>query len=227
MRCAVQCISILSLFTRTFGFEWLTPKFHWLLHFAKLLEALGVLSNCFALERKHRIAKRYATEIKNTSVNPSKCILMEVVSHQLAMIDRPCAFMFEVGLVDGRPASKRLRIVIADALDLDDGDEVRIARESRFNAVGTCKQNDVVLLKDGDSFRAGQVQLHCDVNGVPISIIDVWELHRYTDADVGYATWRKIGARDFYSTSDIIDVMAYQHLGGDMVGVILPIEYRL
>jgi hypothetical protein len=217
----------LSLFTRSFGFEWLTPKFHWLLHYAKLLEALGVLLNCFALERKHRIAKRYATEIKNTYRNPSKSILMEVVSHQLAMLNRPCAFMFEVGLVGGRPASRRLRLVIADALDLDDGDEVRVARESRFNANGTCKQNDVVLLKDGDSFRAGQVQLHCDVNGVPISIIDVWELHRYTDADVGYATWRKIGAHECYSTSEIIDVMAYQHLGGDMVGVILPIEYRL
>jgi hypothetical protein len=181
----------LSLFTRTFGFEWLTPKFHWLLHYAKLLEALGVLLNCFALERKHRIAKRYATEIKNTYRNPSKSILMEVVSHQLAMLNRPCAFMFEVGLVGGRPASKKLRLVIADALDLDDGDEVRVARESRFNAVGTCKLNDVVLLKDGDSFRAGQVQLHCDVNGVPISIIDVWELHRYTDADVGYVIWKK------------------------------------
>jgi hypothetical protein len=217
----------LSLFTETFGFEWLTPKFHWLLHFAKSLQVLGVLLNCFALERKHRIAKRYATEIENTSRNASKSILMEVVSHQFAMLDRPGAFMFEVGLVGGRPASKKLRLAIADALGLEDGDEVRTARESRFNALGTCIQHDVVLVKDGDSFRAGQVQLHFDVNGVPISIIDVWELHRYTDADVGFATWKKVGeSRDFFGTEDIIDVMAYQPLAGDMVGVILPVEYR-
>ncbi len=115
----------LSLFTETFGFEWLTPKFHWLLHFAKSLQVLGVLLNCFALERKHRIEKRYATEIENTSRNASKSILMEVVSHQFSMLDRPGAFMFEVGLVGGRPASDTLSLAIADALDLDVGDEAR------------------------------------------------------------------------------------------------------
>jgi hypothetical protein len=216
----------LQLFTETFGFDWMTPKFHWLLHFAKLLQKLGMLLNCFALERKHRIAKRYATEISNTSKDPSKSILMEVVSHQFAMLDRPGAFMFEIGLVDGRPAPAKLRRTIADALALVATDIVRVSRTSRFNSFATCKQNDVVLVKDADAVYAGQVQLHFDANGVPVSMIDMWELHSYTDVDVGYAIWKKKGTIEFIDTALILDVMTYQLLEGGMVGTILPFEFR-
>ena len=62
----------LKAFTDAFGFEYLTPKCHWLLHLPESLERFGFLLMCFVLERKHRVPKRYATELKNTSKNANK-----------------------------------------------------------------------------------------------------------------------------------------------------------
>ena len=205
----------------------MTPKFHWLLHYAQLLERFGLLLNCFVLERKHRVPKRYAESIKNTSKHPSASLLMEVISHHFSQLDRPCAFMFEPGLVGGRPATKKLRKLISEIFEIGDDDMVTIANESRFSALASCKVRDVVLVKDGesDSFRAGQVQLHFAVNDVAISIIALWELHHY-DSEAAYAIWKKSDTAQFWAVGDILDVVVYQTLSNDMVGTIVPPEYK-
>ena len=56
----------LHLFKDSWGYEWMTPKFHWTLHFWKQLQHSKKMLSCFCLERKHRVPKRYATEIKKT-----------------------------------------------------------------------------------------------------------------------------------------------------------------
>ncbi len=134
--------------------------------------------------------------------------------------------MFNIGLVGGMPAPDSIRRTIADALALVATDIVRVSRTSRFNSFATCKQNDVVLVKDADAVYAGQVQMHFEANGVPVSMIDMWELHSYTDVDVGYAIWKNKGTIAFIDTALIIDVMTYQVLEGGMVGTILPFDSR-
>ena len=103
-------------FATAFGYEWMTPKFHWLLHFSAFLCRFGVLLNCFCLERKHRVAKRYATELKNTSRRASKSLLMEVVCHQFGMMLEPDAFQFEVGLVRGEGRSEGFETTVNGSL---------------------------------------------------------------------------------------------------------------
>ncbi len=73
----------------------------------------------------------------------------------------------------------------------------------------------------------GKYEWHCEVESVISVSNDVWELHRYTDEDVGSAIWKKVGdSRGCFGADDIIDVMAYQPHAGDIVGVTMPIEYR-
>ena len=69
------------------------------------LKKWHILLNCFVLERRHRIAKRYATELKNISKDASQSLLMEVTSHHLALLRSPKVFNYAVGLVGGKPAS--------------------------------------------------------------------------------------------------------------------------
>jgi len=97
----------LHLYVGCFGYEAQIPKFHWLLHLPACLVRCGVWLNCFALERKHRTAKRYAIELANTSRNST--LLSGVMCHQLAMVDRPGAFSFDPGLVGGREATAKVR----------------------------------------------------------------------------------------------------------------------
>jgi len=216
----------LEKFVAAFGADYLTPKCHWLLHLPECLLKFGVLLNCFALERKHRIAKRYATELQNTSKDPSKSLLSEVVNHQLGMMDRPGAFVFEVGLVGGKPAFKKIRSAILASIDIEDKDcIINVSKESRFSPVGTCMKNDVVLIKEGHAFRAGQVQLHCDVEGVALSLVQLFDLHA-KDAGSEFAVWKPRDGADWIETCDILDTVAFKHLPDGSVGTILPIEYR-
>ena len=57
-----HCETFLQLFKEAWGLEWMTTKFHWLLHFHHQLEGsrFKKFLNCFCLERKHRVPKRYA-----------------------------------------------------------------------------------------------------------------------------------------------------------------------
>ena len=71
MRNARECIDgrlytaaardFLKLYHELHGEATMTPKFHSVLHFGAFVQRWGKLPNCFALERKHRLAKRCAT----------------------------------------------------------------------------------------------------------------------------------------------------------------------
>ena len=85
----------------------MTPKFHWLLHLWKQLQRSHALLNCFCLERKHRVPKRYAGELTNVNKLSSALLLMEVTSHHLGQLMQLDAFECGVGLVGSSPASKK------------------------------------------------------------------------------------------------------------------------
>ena len=95
----------LDAFTNAFGFDWLTPKCHWLLHLPKALRRFGRLLNCFVLERKHKMPKRYATDLQNTSRAPTISLLSEVVCHNLAALAAQ-DFNFDIALAHCHPALK-------------------------------------------------------------------------------------------------------------------------
>ena len=177
----------LELFVHAFGFEWMTPKFHWLLHFGDHLEKWHILLNCFVLERRHRIAKRYATELKNISKDASQSLLMEVTSHHLSLLRSPQVFNYAVGLVGGRPASKKARDLLNTMLECITPEiEVHTSSEARFNALAHCQKGDVVLIRHDSSFIVGQVLLDARVEGALWSCAIEWSLHAI-NMGAGYA----------------------------------------
>ena len=187
-------LKFLEMFTNAFGFEWLTPKCHWLLHLPETLKSHGRLLNCFVLERKRRVPKRYATELANTSGSASKPLLSECVAHHLSSLNRH-SFNYEVGLVDGRTAPRRSRRLFLDALQLDGaGVSVLTAKDARFSRLGLCRQNDVVLLKDGGGVRAARAQLHCAVDDETVSAVQPLEFHRRTPG-TSLVTWKPVCGR--------------------------------
>ena len=114
--------NLLDLFKTAWGVEWMIPKFHRLLNFPAQLSAtkFGKLLNCFCLERKHRVAKRYAEQITNTSGKTAASLIMEVTCHNLGQLSNNSAvFSFTVGLVDGKPPSKAARTRANRMFELD------------------------------------------------------------------------------------------------------------
>ena len=159
----------LHLFKDAWGCSFMTPKFHWLLHLWKPLQRHGFLLNCFCLERKHRLPKRYATEITNAQKLNSASLLMEVTCQHLSELQQPDAFQFSVGLVDSHPASSKVKKILPTMfgleLDGDTAESIKVSTTCRFSPVGLCHKADLVLFKDesGAGFKVGKVKLHFEV----------------------------------------------------------------
>ena len=217
----------LQQFKEAWGVEWMTPKFHWLLHLHRTLELLGFLLNCFCLERKHRVPKRYAGEITNISSGSSLSLLKEVTCHHLGQLNQPDAFSFEIGLVHGRKASRRVKKLLADELELstEGAESLMYSKESRFSPLATCCKDDVVLFKDGLGFRAGRVHLHFSVHGLPITMVSAFAVHRLDDK-CGHSVWTCSEESMFIETDQILDTVVYSALPNGKVAILLPLEFR-
>ena len=210
----------LKRYTDAWGFDELTPKCHWMLHYWDHLRRHGTLPNCFVLERKHRWGKRYAGEIANQRAADAG-VIAEVTCHALSAMENPEAFNFNVGLINPRPASPHLLA----ALGLDRDANVQMAVESRFNQLGTCKHGDAVLIKDGASFGAGRVVWHCCVDDVPTTVISKWTLIA-KNADHGFAEWEAPdGNLHAISTDAILDTVIFSRSEG-RANTLLPWHYR-
>ena len=215
----------LEQFEAAWGSEWMTPKCHWLLHLPETLERSGRLLNCFVLERKHRTAKRYATEMANISGAASKSLLSECVAHHLASI-KSHSFDYSVGLVEGRSAPKKSERMILDALGLQHGAgiSVNIAKDARFSDLGLCRQGDVVLVNDNNEFKAMRVTLHCAVDGEPVSMLQPMQLHNKVGA---LAKWSVTDDQsEMWETSAIVATVESCVYSNGLVGTILPLEFE-
>ena len=220
--------SFLELFVSVWGVNKLIPKMHWLLHFRKHFQRYELLIACFVTERYHRHPKRYASEMKNTRKSASNNVLKEVVCHMLVKMQSPNAFNFNVGLVDGRPASDRVRARIFRHLDMeDDGSHiVNTANESRFNRFGTCKTNDIVLLHDPEpTIAAAKALLHVEINGEPLSLVSLFLL-KSIDRDAGYSEWHSDSNPTVFSTGAILDTVTTSQIDAHTTAVLLPCDFR-
>ena len=217
----------LELFVAAWGYEWLTPKCHWMLHYPEILQNMGRLFNCFCLERKHRVPKRYAEDISNITASSSKTILKECFCHQLSNATKPGAFDFDVGLVGGRPAPiKARRLILRTAGLSDEGDAINVAIESRINSFETCQKGDVVMLRDGNNaFRAGKIAQHLELAGMPMSLVYPWTLARAI-AGTCMSVWTTCDDAELWATRDIIAAVEYTAFPDGNIGVLLPRECR-
>jgi len=188
----------LGAFVHVWGYDWMTPKFHWLLHLVDQLRELKRLLNCFCLERKHKVPKRYATDLTQMAKKPTDALLKEVTSHHFGQLSDPNAFSFGVGLVGPKKPTKQLKTLLLAELDIDcDDKDVKWSVITRFSPLATCKKGDMVLFKAACGGRkAGRAQLHLEVEGVPVTLISVFNLVKH-DAGCDYAVWSKTA--DAYS----------------------------
>ena len=216
----------LELFVAAFGYEWLTPKMHWLLHYAEALLKNKRLFNCFCLERKHKVPKRYAEDYKRIIRSSSQSILSEVICHHHAKLNVPSSFDFTVGLVDGRPCPKRSRRLILQNLGIEDGeDDIKVAIQSRINEYEVCSRGDVVLLKDGGDVRAARIAQHLNVAGVPLSLVHPWTLVRRV-ANTHMSIWRTTADAETWATADILGALEHTVFPDGTVGILMPRQHR-
>lgn len=200
------------------------PKFHWLVHLPKMLERHGTLLTCWVHERKHRMIKRYASDVSNTTAF-ERSILAEVTCHHLAELKKTSSISAP-GLVDPhaptRCERKLLQLVVGTS-ELD----CRTSPETRITPMVSCARQDVVLLKarSGVGIEAGEVLLHTEIDGVSYSIVSIWSCAA-TDTAKGAAEWRVVNEPAIVMTVDILTPVIFTEARAGIVRTLLPRRFR-
>ena len=212
----------LNVFVVTFGTGCLHQKFHALLHLPYELLAHGTLLACWVQERKHRLVLRYARDVCNTSAY-ERTILGEVTAHHLHRLMGDETFNFDSGLLAPLHEPKAdMRRQLVDIIGCSHNVQVTTALVSRYNAFGICARGDFVLVKDGEGAVAGEVWYHAEINGVPVSLISVWELHVTGEH---HREWVDAENPQLYETEAIINVLTGCRSNG-VVTTLMPLDWQ-
>ena len=140
--------SFLEAFVAEWGVDEMTPKVHWLLHYHREFYTHGTLFSCFTMERKHKIVRQYANQIRNT-MKFELSALSEVICEHLAALDSMDTFESSIGLIQAHRASKAVKKILLDFLELPDRDDVLVSKKSRLTNGDVVHRGDVVLIKQG------------------------------------------------------------------------------
>ena len=206
--------------------QFMTPKFHWLHHYADHLRRWGLLPTCWAHERKHRMAKRYATDITNRR-SYSKSVLSEIISHQLTSIAEPETLDKSVRLLDPIAARKQLADFVCQELDAPPGIPVKSSLRALLSTTQVCTRHDIVLFRseDGVNFVAGKVAHLCSVNSVVFAIIMKWQLQS-ADLARGYACWRIVDDALFVTVQSILASVIWTECQSGIARTLVPFQFR-
>jgi hypothetical protein len=210
------------------GWEmYMHPKFHWLVHFPAHLKHHGFLPSCWVHERKHKVSKRYANDIKNTSVYELS-LLKQVLSHELALLKQPGLFKFDVCLIKPRKASAKAFEFLSSCFEVPlNADLCFTSSTVNLLPAGSCSKKDVVLLRsdDGAVLAAGEIWMHSSCNGRCMSLVSMWILVEYTEP-TGFAKWQRQDNPKLISTSQILCATTYTVGRNDRVTTFIPLPFR-
>ena len=203
----------LAEYKRVYGVVNMSHKFHACLHLAdEMRECAGILLSCWVHERKHKLVKEFAG-FHRMLRKYCAATLSESVCKQLAYLRRPRAFGCALGLVSSARCPPKLREYLLDMLRLDANTEVVYGSVARHLKWGTSSRKDVVLVA-GAALNstvpfAGEVLAHFELNGVPVTLLDLWHAKEYRGAS-GYAVWNRIRNLQFVETEFVLEPLIYK-----------------
>ena len=203
------------------------PKFHWLVHFPAHLKQHGFLPSCWVHERKHKVSKRYANDIKNTSAYEFS-LCKQVISHELSLLKQPGLFKFDVCLIKPRKAPAKVFKFLSSCFEIPlSVDWCFTSSTVHLLPAGFCSKKDVVLLRSdvGAVLAAGEIWMHANCNGKCMSLVSMWSLVEYNGSS-GSAKWQKQDNPKLVSTSQILCSTTYTVGRNDRVTTLIPLPFR-
>jgi hypothetical protein len=139
----------LADFKKLYGPECMITKFHAVLHFSLFLERWAYLPNCWVLERKHKAAKRFANEIRNTSGRWEASVARDVTGrHVDTLQSRSCSVGAAAYPLD--PLVKPRQAVCTILMEEFPGLEEHMIKTTKAAVVSYCEKvcvGDVIFVR--------------------------------------------------------------------------------
>lgn len=206
----------------------MTTKFHWLLHLpfhVKKFEAKGLgrmLPSCFVQERKHKVAKRYAENICNTSKFESS-ILQEIICHDLAQLKGSNSFQCKARLEKESPVPKKLAAFLKQHFGRNPANSAT-CNSAFLDPAGKCQRKDVVVLKNSELCVA-HIWFHASFDDKIVSLVSLWEIQEFNKHQ-GHATCKKVDDAVLIDTSRILSAVPWCMLTEDTYRILVPVHLR-
>ena len=130
-----------------------------------------------------------------------------------------------IGLIDPHPASKTLRHVVIEALDLgipSEPLEIKTSAASRHSDAGyTCVRDLIMWADPGGEVAFGKVCAHLSVNDEQITLVQPLHLRSHEPLR-STAILVESGIHDVIDTASIIDALTWANYDEGVVKAILP-----
>ncbi len=148
--------------------------------------------------------RRYATELKNIAHCAAASLLKESICHHFSCA-KHAAFSYIVSLVNKRPASRKTRKTIWTLFELEEDESpIFVATVARFSPVALCSRRDVVLIRDGNGFRAGRLEVNYEIHDTSLTLARPFTLVR-RNQNYSIAVWEVIeGPSETFETKDML-----------------------
>ena len=207
-------------FTSLFGESAVTIKFHQLLHFPRWVDQFGYLPTCWTLERKHKVPKKWITNLLNTSARFDRSAFRDVTASHLSKTGDDSSSAVP-GLV---PPVKRPSREVLQLLAVSFGkSDIRAAGAARVSLSTTVATGDVVVgvAKGSGSPFAGKVVGKFDVNGgdAVVSLLEQWTVRKATSDSTA---WDTRGGLCLVFSDDIVTTLIYSEGEGSAVTLASP-----
>lgn len=213
--------AFLDAFVRAGWKTSLHPKYHWMLHLPQHLARFKQLPTCWTHERKHRLVKRYASDMCNT-LTFELSVLREITAHHLWALKK--VQCLEVGLLSPREPSEKVMKLLQQAT----GSPARclVSTDARSSEHITSAKGDVVLIRNGQQhIAAGEIWLHFETEGKCMSIASLW-VRSHLDLDSGAAEWTVQQNPVLLQTSAILTPIVHTRCREGVVRTLLPCHLR-
>lgn len=204
------------------------PKFHWLLHLASHYQRFGMLPMCWVHERKHKTAKRYASNILNTK-GYENSMINQVVSHNLAALERPDVFDLHVALMQPNEPNASLHGFGERLLGMTfSSSELLVSSRARIIPAGFVTRGDVVIAASHahpEEFIAGEVMILFKAMGSPLCLLNAYAPGNF-DANEGTCEWITSHNPQLVDISSIWSPLTYCPTGASGLRTLIPWLFR-
>ena len=85
--------------------------------------------------------------------------------------------------------------------------------------------NDIVFVKSGDSFTAGQVWFLASSEGVSFGLVSLWNLRHHDEATAS-ATWDMSDRPELFALDDFITSVIWRKTSESIARTLIPFELR-
>lgn len=162
-----------NLHKRAYGSTLWVPKYHYLQHLPEMIERQKCTVGCFVHERKHRIAKRYAENLRHVNDSFEESVMKDVLYINVHDLSDKTIDQLHIGLIQPTLASRTLSQLLQNLLSL--AGDVFQARQAHYDMGCLAAVNDFVLLHSDSLQIVGQIHFFAALGSVNLVCVSIWE----------------------------------------------------